>query len=94
MQTYYNMLVDVATILGAEPSAAKREMRELIQFETDLAEVSINYFYISIYFSRPFFCPDHDPSHDEKKLLRDLQEDAHLGAAESGKKSRSRIRVN
>ena len=39
MQTYYNMLVDVATILGAEPSAAKREMRELIQFETELAEV-------------------------------------------------------
>jgi hypothetical protein len=40
MQTYYNLLVNVATLLGADRSRAKREMKELIEFESELASVS------------------------------------------------------
>ena len=40
MQTYYNLLVNVATLLGAERNRAKREMKELIEFEIELASVS------------------------------------------------------
>jgi hypothetical protein len=41
MQTYYNLLVNVATLLGAERNRAKREMKELIEFEIELAAVSL-----------------------------------------------------
>ncbi len=41
MQTYYNMVVDVATVLGADPARAKREVRKLVDFETELAEIMI-----------------------------------------------------
>ena len=40
IQAYYNVLLNVATLLGAEPLAAKREMKDLIEFEMNLASVS------------------------------------------------------
>lgn len=39
MQTYYNLLVNVATLLGGDKTRAKREMKELIEFEIELASV-------------------------------------------------------
>ena len=39
MQTYYNLLVNVATLLGSDKTRAKREMKELIEFEIELASV-------------------------------------------------------
>ena len=39
MQTYYNMLIDVSTILGADPDLAKKDMKDLIDFETEVASV-------------------------------------------------------
>jgi membrane metallo-endopeptidase-like protein 1 len=44
MQTYYNLLVNVATLLGADRNRAKREMKELIEFEIELAAVNKNLF--------------------------------------------------
>ena len=41
IQSYYNVLLNVATLLGAEPALAKKEMKELIEFEMNLASVSI-----------------------------------------------------
>ena len=40
IQSYYAVLLNTATLLGAEPEAAKREMKELIEFEMNLASVS------------------------------------------------------
>ena len=40
IQSYYNVLLNVATLLGAEPALAKKEMKELIEFEMNLASVS------------------------------------------------------
>ena len=39
MQTYYNMVVEVAAVLGADPARAREEMRRMVDFETALAEV-------------------------------------------------------
>ena len=40
IQSYYNVLFNVATLLGADPTLAKREMKDLIEFEMNLASVS------------------------------------------------------
>ena len=41
IQSYYNVLFNVATLLGADPALAKREMKDLIEFEMNLASVSV-----------------------------------------------------
>jgi hypothetical protein len=41
IQSYYNVLINVASLLGADPNLAKKEMKELIEFEMNLASVSI-----------------------------------------------------
>ena len=40
MKAYNEVLVNVATLLGADPNAAKTEMKDLIEFEMNLASVS------------------------------------------------------
>ena len=40
IQTYYKILVDVSLLLGAEEGRAKKDMKDLIQFEMKLANVS------------------------------------------------------
>ena len=42
MQTYYNILVNVATMMGAGSHTAKRDMKDLLEFEIQLAEVCID----------------------------------------------------
>ena len=39
MQTYYNILVNVATMMGAGSHTAKRDMKDLLEFVIQLAEV-------------------------------------------------------
>ena len=41
IQSYYNVLINVATLLGADPAKAKKDMKELIEFEMHLADVRI-----------------------------------------------------
>ena len=43
MQTYYKILVKVATMLGAEPTRAQRDMKNLLDFEIELAKVSYHF---------------------------------------------------
>lgn len=38
-KAYYNYLVDLAVIFGADQSQAQREIEEAVQFEMELAEV-------------------------------------------------------
>ena len=45
IQSYYNVLLNVATLLGADPKIAKKEMKELIEFEMNLASVRLLFFY-------------------------------------------------
>lgn len=40
VQAYYDYMVDIATILGAERSRAEVELKESLQFEMKLANVS------------------------------------------------------
>ena len=40
VDAYYNYLVDIAIILGADPKRAKEEIRESVEFEMKLANVS------------------------------------------------------
>lgn len=40
-KAYFNYMIDVATILGANRSRAEKELRESLQFEIKLAEVII-----------------------------------------------------
>ena len=40
MQTYYNILVNVATMMGADVQIAKKDMKDLLEFEIELAGVS------------------------------------------------------
>ena len=42
IQTYYKILVDVSMLLGAEEVTAKKDMRDLIEFEVKLAKVRVN----------------------------------------------------
>ena len=39
MQTYYNILVNVATMMGADTQTAKIDMENLLKFEIKLAGV-------------------------------------------------------
>lgn len=41
VKQYYNFMVDVAVIYGANRSFAEREMRDVLEFETNLAKVII-----------------------------------------------------
>lgn len=41
IQSYYNVLLNVATLLGADPLRSKREMKDLIEFEMNLASIMI-----------------------------------------------------
>ena len=40
VQSYYNFMVDMAALLGAEPEKAKIEMEDSLRFEIKLANVS------------------------------------------------------
>lgn len=40
VQAYYRYMVDIAVILGADPQRAKNELRESLDFEISLANVS------------------------------------------------------
>ena len=39
MQTYYNILVSVAKMMGADDKIAKKDMKDLLEFEIELAKV-------------------------------------------------------
>ena len=54
IQTYYKLLVDVAILLGAERTNAMTEMKKLIEFETQLAEV--NMLLLCLNFEVLYFC--------------------------------------
>ena len=41
MQTYYNILVNVATMMGADIQIAKKDMKDLLEFEIELARVCV-----------------------------------------------------
>ena len=41
MQAYYEYMIDVASYLGADPSAARAEMLEVLRFEMSLANFSL-----------------------------------------------------
>ena len=41
MQTYYNILVSVAKMMGADDKIAKKDMKDLLEFEIELAKVPI-----------------------------------------------------
>ena len=43
MQTYYNILVQVATMMGADDQTAKSDMKDLLKFEIELARVICTY---------------------------------------------------
>lgn len=40
VQAYYKYMVDIAVILGADPDRARRELKESLEFEIKLANVS------------------------------------------------------
>lgn len=44
MQTYYSMLTKVAVMLGADPEVAKKDMKDLLEFEISLANVGLSLF--------------------------------------------------
>lgn len=44
VKAYYNFMVDVATIFGASKNRSERELRDVIQFETELVKVCANVF--------------------------------------------------
>ena len=39
LQSYYNLLINTATLLGADRATANKDMKDLILFETELAMV-------------------------------------------------------
>ena len=41
VDAYYSYLVDIAVILGADPERASKEIRESVEFEMKLANVSL-----------------------------------------------------
>ena len=43
IKTYYNILVQVATLLGADTEVAETDMWNLIDFEMKLADVSCSF---------------------------------------------------
>ena len=45
MQTYYNILVSVAKMMGADDKIAKKDMKDLLEFEIELAKVMLFPFY-------------------------------------------------
>ena len=57
IQSYYNVLLNVATLLGADPQIAKKEMKELIEFEMNLASVRIFSFSTNHYYHYLLICP-------------------------------------
>lgn len=40
VQAYYKYMVDIAVILGADPDRARKELKESLEFEIKLANVS------------------------------------------------------
>lgn len=42
VKIYYNFMVDLAVKFGAEQSVAERDMRDAVEFEIQLAKVSIS----------------------------------------------------
>ena len=44
IKTYYNILVEVALLLGADKEVALKDMHDLIEFEMHLANVSNSFF--------------------------------------------------
>lgn len=42
VQAYYSYMVDIAAILGADKTRAKTELKESLEFEMELANVSIS----------------------------------------------------
>lgn len=40
VQAYYDYMVDIATLLGADRARAQQELKEALQFEIELANVS------------------------------------------------------
>lgn len=48
VQSYYEYIVDIATLLGADRARAEVELKESLQFEISLANVSSLYVYTSL----------------------------------------------
>ncbi|RXG55910.1 Endothelin-converting enzyme 2 [Armadillidium vulgare] len=42
VQAYLRFSIDVATLMGADPSQAEEEMKEVLQFQMELAEITLN----------------------------------------------------
>ncbi|MEO2044063.1 MAG: hypothetical protein ABGX43_05630 [Nitrospinaceae bacterium] len=76
IQAYYDVLLNVATLLGADPVRAKTEMKELIEFEMNLASVSIvcvvSKTHPNSYKVYKIGISDYDPTSREEKLFRNL----------------------
>lgn len=51
MRAYYDYMVDMAVLFGAERTRAVNELRESLQFEIDLANVSMEYYALTFSFS-------------------------------------------
>ena len=45
MQTYYNILVSVAKMMGADNKIAKKDMKDLLEFEIELAKVILMFIF-------------------------------------------------
>ena len=66
IQSYYNVLFNVATLLGADPTLAKREMKDLIEFEMNLASVrklnlfSVHEWKLDIFLFLQIMIPPHE----------------------------------
>lgn len=79
IQTYYKILVDVSMLLGAEEATAKKDMRDLIEFEIKLAKVRVvnlrggDVNFMVHYKATPL--PDYHSAPRPEELLRDLQQD-------------------
>lgn len=51
MRAYYDYMVDMAVLFGAERTRAVNELRQSLQFEIDLANVSMEYYTLKFIFS-------------------------------------------
>lgn len=48
VNSYYKYMVDIASVLGADKEKAKKELKEVVEFEIELAKVP---YLIFVYFS-------------------------------------------
>lgn len=64
MAAYYSLMVESATILGANRQEAEQQLLEVLNFETTLANVSANL----VVGGRRAICARHLPAHPAQGL--------------------------